>query len=87
VIGAACSTLWRDKTCVRIIFVAKPEEKRKLERHRHRWEYIRMDLREMGWESVDWIHLAQVRDQWRAVLKTVLNPLISINERGNLLTS
>jgi hypothetical protein len=35
--------------------------------------YIRMDLREIGWEGVDWIHLAQDRGQWRAVVNTVMN--------------
>jgi hypothetical protein len=32
-----------------------------------------MDLREKGWGGVDWIHLAQDRDQWRAVVNTVMN--------------
>jgi hypothetical protein len=32
-----------------------------------------MDLREIGWEGVDWMHLTQVRDQWRAVVNTVMN--------------
>jgi hypothetical protein len=27
-----------------------------------------MDLKEIGWEGVDWIHLAEDRDQWRAVV-------------------
>jgi hypothetical protein len=41
-------------------FVRKPEEKRLLRRPMHRWKNnIRM---EMGWEGVDWIHLAQHRD-------------------------
>jgi len=41
----------------------------------HRWEdNIRMDLWEIGWEGVDWIHLAEdSRDQWRAVVNTVMN--------------
>jgi hypothetical protein len=31
---------------------------------RHRWDYnIRMNLREIGWEGMDWIHVAQDRDQ------------------------
>jgi hypothetical protein len=39
-----------------------------------KWEdNIRMDLREIGWESVDWTYLAQDRDQWRAVANTVMN--------------
>jgi hypothetical protein len=32
-----------------------------------------MDIREIGWEGVDWIHLAQDRDQSRAVVNTVMN--------------
>jgi hypothetical protein len=38
---------------------------RPLGRHRCRWEdNIRMDLREIEWEGVEWIHLIQDRDQW-----------------------
>jgi hypothetical protein len=33
---------------------------------------IKMDLREIGWNGVDWIDMAQDRDQWRAVVSTVL---------------
>jgi hypothetical protein len=32
-----------------------------------------MNLRETGWEGVDWIHLAEERDQWWAVVNTVMN--------------
>jgi len=32
-----------------------------------------MDIKETGWECVDWIHVAQDRDQWRAVVNTVMN--------------
>jgi hypothetical protein len=35
-----------------------------------------MDLREIGWEGVDWIHLAQDRDQWRAVLIEIYNKVL-----------
>jgi hypothetical protein len=41
----------------------KPQEKRPLRRPTHSWENIRMNLRETVWESVDWIHLAQDKDQ------------------------
>jgi alpha-glucosidase (family GH31 glycosyl hydrolase) len=34
---------------------------------------IRMDLREIGQEGVEWIQLAQDKDQWRALLNTVMN--------------
>jgi hypothetical protein len=54
----------------------KPEGKRPLGRPRHRWlGNIKMDPREIGWDGVDWIGLdmAQDRDQWRALVNTVLN--------------
>jgi hypothetical protein len=48
--------------------------KRPLERPRLRWEEgNRMDLREIGCGSVDWIQLAQDRDQWRALVNTVMD--------------
>jgi hypothetical protein len=54
--------------------VGKPEGRRPLERPRHRWEdNIKMDLREVGWGSADWIYLAQDRDGWQAVVYTVMN--------------
>jgi hypothetical protein len=34
---------------------------------------IRMDLREIGWDGMDWINLAQDRDWWRALVNTVMN--------------
>jgi hypothetical protein len=56
------------------VFMGKPEGKRPLERPRHRWEDgIRMDLREIGWRSVDWIQLAQDRNRWRTLVNTVMN--------------
>jgi hypothetical protein len=55
------------------ILVQKPEGKRPLKRPKHRWEdYIKIYLREIGLEGVDQIHLAQDRDQWRAVVNTVM---------------
>jgi hypothetical protein len=54
--------------------VGKPEGKRPLGRPRHRWEdVIKIDLREIGWVGVEWIHLAQDRDRWRAVVNAVMN--------------
>jgi hypothetical protein len=32
-----------------------------------------MDLREIGWDGVDWVDLAQDRDHWRALVNTVMN--------------
>jgi hypothetical protein len=54
--------------------VGKPEGKRRLGKPRRRWvDNIKVDLREIGWEGVDWIELAWDRDQWRAFVNTVMN--------------
>jgi PAS domain-containing protein len=54
--------------------VRKPEGKRPLGRPRCRWvDNIKMDIREIGWDGVDWIELAQDRGQWRALVNTVMN--------------
>jgi hypothetical protein len=54
--------------------MGKPEGKRSLGRPRRLWEDgLRMDLREIGWGSVDWIQLAQDRDLWWALVNTVMN--------------
>jgi hypothetical protein len=56
------------------ILVGKPEGKRPLGRPRHRWEdNIKMDLRELGWEGVNWIHLAQDKDHWWDLLNMIMN--------------
>jgi hypothetical protein len=57
--------------------MGKPEGKRPLGRPRRRWEdVIKMNLREIGWGGVEWIHLARDRDRWRAVVNAVMNPRI-----------
>jgi hypothetical protein len=56
------------------VLVGKPEGKRPRGRPRCRWGGgIRMALREIGWGSVEWIHLAQDWDQWRAFVNMVMN--------------
>jgi len=45
-----------------------------------------MDLGEVAWEVVDWINLAQDRDQWRALVNTAMNIWVS-QKADNLLTS
>jgi hypothetical protein len=55
------------------VLMGKPEGRRPLGKPRRIWEDgIRMDLREIGWGSVEWIQLAQDRDGWRAVVNTVM---------------
>jgi hypothetical protein len=52
--------------------VGKPEGKRPLGRPRRMWEdNIKIDLREIAWSGKNWIHLAQDRDQWSALVNTV----------------
>jgi len=59
------------------ILVEKPEGKRPLRRPRCRWEdCIRLDLRELGWEGVDLMHLVQNRDQLWALVNVALNLLV-----------
>jgi hypothetical protein len=57
------------------ILVGKPEGKRPLGRSRRRWEDdIRMDFKEIRWEGIVWMHLAQDRDRpWPALLNTMTN--------------
>jgi hypothetical protein len=57
-----------------MILVAKPEGKIQLGRPRRRWvDNIKMDLREIEWGGMDSIDLVEVRDQWRALVNTVMN--------------
>jgi hypothetical protein len=56
------------------VLVGKLEGKRPLRRpRRRRVDSIKMDFREIGWGGMDWTDLAQDRDQWRAVVNTVMN--------------
>jgi hypothetical protein len=56
------------------ILVGKPEGKRPLGRPRRKWvDNLKIHLRERGWDGMDWIDLAQDRDQWRALVNTVMN--------------
>jgi hypothetical protein len=56
------------------IFVGKSEEKRPLGRPRYRWEdNIIKHLWGIEWQDVEWMHLAQDTNQWRAVVNTVIN--------------
>jgi hypothetical protein len=54
--------------------VRKPEKRTPLVGLRHRWvDKIKMDIREIGRDGVDWIGLAQDKDKWRALVNAVMN--------------
>jgi hypothetical protein len=54
--------------------VENPEGKRTMGIPRGRWvDNIKMDLREIGWDRMDWIDVAQDGDQWRALVNMVIN--------------
>jgi hypothetical protein len=56
------------------ILVGRPEGRRPLGRSRRRWEdNIKLDLREIGFGDVGWIHWAEDRDSWRALVNTVMS--------------
>jgi len=60
------------------VLMGKPEWKNLFGRPRRRWEdNMRMDLKETGWEGMDWFHLAQDRDHWQAVINTGMNLRVS----------
>jgi hypothetical protein len=66
------------------ILVGKPEGKRPLGRPRYRWvDNIKMDLR---WDGVIWPGSIWLRDQWRALVNTVINLQVPYNA-GNFLSS
>jgi hypothetical protein len=71
--GMACSTNGENRNAYRIL-AGKPEGKRAPGRLRCRWvDKNKIDLRVIGWDGTDWIELAQDRDQWRALVNTVMN--------------
>jgi hypothetical protein len=71
--GRACSTNGEKGNANRIL-VGKPVGKGPLGRPRRRGvDNIKMDLREIGWKGMDWIDLAQDRDQCRVPVNTLMN--------------
>jgi hypothetical protein len=75
-IKARISTKLRNPSAIYSAYgdlVGKPEGKKSLGRPRRMWEDIKIDLRKIGWRSIDWIDLAQGRNQWRALVNTVMN--------------
>jgi hypothetical protein len=71
--GRACSTNGAKRNAYSIL-LGKPERKRPLGRPRRRWvNNIKIDLREIGLDGMDWIDLAQNMNQRRAFVNMVMN--------------
>jgi hypothetical protein len=64
-----CNTNGENRNAYKIL-VRKPEGKRPMGRPRRRWVD---NLREIGWDGIDWIDLVQDTDQCRALVNTVMN--------------
>ena len=62
-----------DSRSVYRVLVGKHEEKRPLGKPRHRWDRIKIDIQEVGCGGMDWIHLAQDRYRWRALVNAIMN--------------
>jgi hypothetical protein len=69
----ACSTNGEKQNAYEIL-VRKPEKKRPIGRPRRKWVHnIKIYLREIGWNGMDWMDLGQDKDQWRALVNKVMN--------------
>jgi hypothetical protein len=71
--GMACSTHGGNRNAYRMV-VGERKGKGPLERLSRRWvDNIKMGLREKVWGDMNWIYLAQDRDQWMTFVNTVIN--------------
>jgi hypothetical protein len=79
-IGRAYSTNGEKRIAYRVL-VRKPDGNRPLGGPRCRWvDNTKIDLREIEWDGMEWIDLAKDRDQWRALVNTVINIRVPQNE-------
>jgi hypothetical protein len=72
-VGGTCGMHGGRERCLQVL-IGRPEGKRPLGRPRRRWEdNIKLDLRKIGIDGVNWIRLAQNRVQWWAFVNTIMN--------------
>jgi hypothetical protein len=84
--GRGCSTNGAKRNAYRKL-VGNPEGKRPLGRPRRKWkDNIKMGIRDIGLGRMYWIDLDQDRDQWRALVNTVMN-LRVLQNAGKFLSS
>jgi hypothetical protein len=83
--GGACNIQGRDEKCIQNFSQNTCREgiKKPFARHMHRFEdNIKMNLKEMGFENVKWIHMPENNVQWRDPVNTLLNLRISKQARN-----
>jgi hypothetical protein len=70
--GSGCSTHVSEEECR--VTVEEPEENTLVGIFSCRWRYnLKMDLKEIRWGGMDWVHLAQDMDQWQILVNRVTN--------------
>jgi hypothetical protein len=77
--------VWGRKEMRRVLF-GKPQGKRPLGRPRRRCQYdIKVDIKEIRWEGMDWIQLSRYQGEWQDLVDTVMN--LRVTDAENFLTS
>jgi hypothetical protein len=76
-----------EKTYAYRILMGKPEVRKPLGRSINRWvNNIKIYLRDIAWNGMDWIDLPQDRNQWKTLMNTVMNLRVPLNS-GKFLSS
>lgn len=69
----ACGTHGKEQECTQV-FGSGPRMKRSFRIPSRRWnDNNKMDIKEIMWENMAWIYLAQNRGKWRAIMETEKN--------------
>jgi hypothetical protein len=70
--GRACSTNVSEEECISDWWESRKEGEYWEDQDVGGWTLLKMDLREIAWDGMDWMDLAQDWNQWRALVKTVM---------------